>query len=47
MVWTDAFQGFFTLGSVIAVIIIGIIDIGGYEKMWAINEMGKRIEFLK
>ncbi|KAK7603215.1 hypothetical protein V9T40_003214 [Parthenolecanium corni] len=46
VVWTDAFQGFFTLGSVITVIIIGIKDIGGYEKLWAINEVGQRIEFL-
>nr|CAD7402664.1 unnamed protein product [Timema cristinae] len=45
VVWTDFLQSFVTMGSCLAVIILGLIKIGGFKNMWDISYAGGRIEF--
>ncbi|XP_065209324.1 sodium-coupled monocarboxylate transporter 2-like [Planococcus citri] len=45
VVWTDAIQSLFTLGSVIIVIILGVRNVGGIQEIYERNEKGGRIDF--
>ncbi|VVC39883.1 Sodium/solute symporter [Cinara cedri] len=47
VVWTDAIQSVFTALSIIIVIILGLIQIGGVGNMIRDNQEGGRIEFFK
>ncbi|XP_060833760.1 sodium-coupled monocarboxylate transporter 1-like [Rhopalosiphum padi] len=47
VVWTDAIQSIFTAVSIIIVIILGVIQIGGIGNMIRANQEGDRIEFFK
>ena len=47
VVWTDAIQSLFTLGSVIFVITLGVMNVGGFQQVFEINQKGGRIEFFK
>nr|CAD7449460.1 unnamed protein product [Timema bartmani] len=47
VVWTDFLQSFVTMGSCLAVIILGLIKIGGFKNMWDISYAGGRIEFFE
>lgn len=44
VVWSDALQSIFTMGSVTVVLILGIISVGGISKLIEINEEGERLE---
>ncbi|XP_063227310.1 sodium-coupled monocarboxylate transporter 1-like [Bacillus rossius redtenbacheri] len=44
VVWTDFLQSFVTMGSVFAVIVIGLIDVGGFSVVWERNKQGGRLE---
>ncbi|CAG2053158.1 unnamed protein product [Timema podura] len=44
VVWTDLLQSFVTVGSIIAVIVIGILDVGGFSTVWERSEEGERLE---
>lgn len=44
VVWTDALQSLFTLGSVVFICVFGCIDVGGLEKVFITNWEGKRLE---
>ena len=46
VVWSDTFQIFLMLGSVTALVIKGVIDVG-IENVWERNVNTSRIEFLK
>lgn len=45
--WTDAIQSVFTTASIIIVIILGLIEVGGFGNVIKANEDGGRIEFLR
>ncbi|XP_050436170.1 sodium-coupled monocarboxylate transporter 1-like isoform X1 [Adelges cooleyi] len=47
VVWTDALQSVFTTVSVIAVIVLGFINIGGFGNMIKANADGDRLELFK
>ncbi|CAG0882592.1 unnamed protein product [Darwinula stevensoni] len=45
VVWTDALQIFLMLAGVLAVIIYGVVDVGGFQQVWSIAEQYNRTEF--
>ncbi|XP_071487040.1 sodium-coupled monocarboxylate transporter 1-like [Diadema antillarum] len=45
VLWTDAFQTFVMAAGVIAVIIVGCIEVGGLDEVWRIASEGGRIVF--
>uniref|UniRef100_A0A2S2QY91 Sodium-coupled monocarboxylate transporter 2 n=1 Tax=Sipha flava TaxID=143950 RepID=A0A2S2QY91_9HEMI len=47
VVWTDAIQSVFTTASIIIVIILGLIEVGGFSNVIKANEEGGRIEFFR
>ncbi|XP_060874215.1 sodium-coupled monocarboxylate transporter 1-like [Metopolophium dirhodum] len=47
VVWTDAIQSIFTAVSIMIVIILGAIQVGGFGNMIRANQEGGRIEFFK
>jgi len=44
VVWTDALQSVFTLGSTIFVVVLGIMKIGSFSEILRINSEGHRLE---
>lgn len=47
MVWTDALQSLFTFGSVVFIIVLGCISVGGIKEVFQAADEGGRIEFFK
>ena len=47
VMWTDVFQIGMMFAGLIAVLIRGSMDFGGFRKIWNIVDEGQRIEFLK
>lgn len=47
MVWTDALQSVFTFGSVVFIIVVGCIAVGGPANVFRINSEGHRLEMFK
>lgn len=47
VVWADTVQMTVTVGSLIAVLILGTIAVGGVSETWRIAEEGGRIVFWK
>ncbi|XP_077993904.1 sodium-coupled monocarboxylate transporter 1-like [Glandiceps talaboti] len=45
VIWTDVFQTFIMFAALMAVIIRGSIEMGGFDRIWQINEEGGRVEF--
>ncbi|XP_011496756.1 PREDICTED: sodium-coupled monocarboxylate transporter 1-like [Ceratosolen solmsi marchali] len=45
VVWTDTIQFFFTIAGLSAVLIIGLISIGGVSELWRIADEGQRLQF--
>ncbi|XP_070541704.1 sodium-coupled monocarboxylate transporter 1-like [Ptychodera flava] len=45
VVWADVFQFLVIFGSVLAVAILGTIEVGGLENVWNYNDVGDRLEF--
>ncbi|KAJ9582262.1 hypothetical protein L9F63_003391 [Diploptera punctata] len=45
VVWTDTLQQIIMMVSSVVVIFLGVIAVGGLDKMWQINLEGDRIEF--
>lgn len=35
MLWTDVLQGFIMFGSMITVIVFGVIQVGGFGVLWS------------
>ncbi|XP_070579224.1 putative sodium-dependent multivitamin transporter [Ptychodera flava] len=44
VIWTDVFQFFVIFGTVVAVIVIGVIQAGGFEEVFRINDRNGRLE---
>ena len=47
VLWTDTVQVCIMFGAILAVIIKGSLDVGGFEAVWQTAQNGQRIEFLK
>nr|CAD7397407.1 unnamed protein product [Timema poppensis] len=47
VVWTDFLQSFVTLGSCIAVIFLGVSNVGGFKKVYEISYHGGRTDMFK
>jgi Na+/proline symporter len=45
VIWTDLFQALVMFTSLFFIIIKGLIDVGGFENLWKINEAGGRLNF--
>ncbi|XP_063227309.1 sodium-coupled monocarboxylate transporter 1-like [Bacillus rossius redtenbacheri] len=45
VVWTDFLQSFVTVGSCIAIIILGLVKVGGFNIMWDRSRIGGRLNF--
>jgi len=43
-VWASAFQTIVMAAGVIAVVVKGVIDVGGFDVMWELNEKGGRLD---
>ncbi|KAK7096189.1 hypothetical protein V1264_005513 [Littorina saxatilis] len=47
VVWTDVFQGTIMLIGLLAIIIEGVIRVGGFDHVWEFNKRYGRIEFFE
>ena len=47
VMWTDVFQVVMMIAGLIAVVIKGSIDQGGFHNVWEIARQGDRVEFFK
>lgn len=47
VMWTDVFQTLIMFLGMLAVVIMGLIEVGGWSNMWAAIERGNRVEFFK
>ncbi|XP_064610488.1 sodium-coupled monocarboxylate transporter 1-like [Liolophura sinensis] len=45
VIWTDVFQFLVMISGMVAIIVKGVIDVGGISRMWNICETGGRINF--
>lgn len=46
VVWTDTFQTFVVMAGLIAIIVVGSRDLGGFGEVWDIANKGGRIQFI-
>ena len=47
VIWTDVFQGLVISVGMISVFITGTIEVGGFSKVWEINERMNRTQIFK
>lgn len=47
VVWTDTIQTMVMFASLIVVIAMGVVSIGGFGEVWTRNTHGGRIDFFK
>ena len=47
VLWTDTVQVIIMFGAIMAVIIKGSLDVGGFDVVWETALRGDRIEFFK
>lgn len=47
MVWTDTIQFSVTVGGLFMVLFLGILSVGGVEKVWKISGEGGRLIFFE
>jgi Na+/proline symporter len=47
VVWTDTLQTFLMFGSVIIVMILGTVNVGGPGVVWELSQRSERLEFFK
>ena len=47
VLWTDTIQMIIMFGAMLAIIIKGSLDVGGFGSVWSTAEEGGRIEFFK
>lgn len=47
VMWTDSFQIITMFAGLIAILVRGSLDFGGFSNIWKINERGGRVEFSK
>jgi len=46
VIWTDVFQSVIIFVGLLVVVILGLIEVGGFSEMWRLNQEWGRIEFL-
>ena len=47
VVWTDTIQMFLMYGSIITLLVKGVLDVGGLDIVWERNFNSSRVEFFK
>ena len=47
VIWTDVFQSLIMISGLIVVVIVGSIEVGGFDKVWEINKEFGRLEFFE
>jgi len=47
VVWTDALQTVVMMAAIIIVMVLGAEKLGGWSRVWEINETGDRLQFFK
>ena len=47
VVYTDVLQTLLMFGGVLAVVVVGCMEVGGVEEVWATAGQGGRLEFFK
>lgn len=45
VIWTDVFQSAIMLAGILAIVIQGAIKVGGFARVWELNEQWQRIKF--
>ena len=45
--WTDVFQIFIMFAGLIAILIKGSAELGGFDNVWKYMKDGERVQFLK
>ncbi|XP_029189907.2 sodium-coupled monocarboxylate transporter 1-like isoform X1 [Acropora muricata] len=45
VIWTDVFQSLIMISGLIVVVIVGSIEVGGFDKVWEINKEFGRLDF--
>jgi Na+/proline symporter len=47
VIWTDLFQGVVMLGGLLAIVVLGIYEVGGVRRVLSLSEEGGRLIFHK
>ena len=47
VIWTDVFQSMIMVAGLITVVIVGSIEVGGFDKVWQINKEFNRLNFFE
>ena len=47
MLWTDVFQAFIMLASLVIIVVKGVVDLGGFGVIWERASDADRIVFFK
>ena len=47
VMWTDVFQIFIMFAGLIAILIKGSAELGGFDNVWKYMKDGERVQFLK
>lgn len=47
VIWTDLFQGVVMLGGLLAIVVLGIYEVGGVRRVLSLSKEGGRLIFHK
>lgn len=47
VIWTDVFQSLIMIAGLIVVVIVGSIEVGGFDRVWQINKDFGRLNFFE
>lgn len=47
VIWTDVFQSLIMVAGLIVVVIVGSIEVGGFDQVWKINDAFGRLNFFE
>lgn len=47
VIWTDVFQGVIMITGMLAFLIKGSLELGGFANVWRVAERGGRIDFVQ
>lgn len=47
VIWTDVFQSLIMIAGLIVVVIVGSIEVGGFDRVWQINKEFGRLNFFE
>ena len=47
VIWNDVFQAVVMLGGLVAVVVKGSQEVGGFGRVWDLLEKGDRLKFIR